>query len=55
MNVVGVVKEIIQPFWSMRPGHKCVIPVTEPLSGLISCPAECHLLRVFYDEDDNER
>jgi hypothetical protein len=41
MNVVEVVKEIIQLFWSMRSDHECIINVMEPASGHVSHPTGC--------------
>jgi hypothetical protein len=35
---VGMVKEIIQLFWSIRPDHKCVIHIMEPPSRLVGHP-----------------
>jgi len=49
MNVIEVVKEIIQLFRSMRSDQKCVINAKEPQSGLEGRPAECDLLKVLHD------
>jgi len=39
----------------MRSDHKCVIYVRESESGLVGHPAECHLLRVLYEEGGSHR
>jgi hypothetical protein len=38
----------------MGPDHEYIIYVTEPTCGLKGHPAECHLLRVYYEEDVND-
>jgi hypothetical protein len=52
MSFVEVVKEIILPFWSMRPDHKCVIHIMATASGLEGHPVECHI-KILHEEVGN--
>jgi hypothetical protein len=52
MDVVEVVKEIMQLFQSMSLDHKCVIRIMEQTSGIIGHPAKCHLLKVASNSDE---
>jgi hypothetical protein len=50
MNVTEIVKEVISALLVHGPDRKCVIHIMETVSGLVGCPAECHLLKVFLEE-----
>jgi hypothetical protein len=52
--VVHVVWEVLQLFQLIRSDYKH-INITEPADGLMGCPVECCLLRVFCENVGDHR
>lgn len=47
---IQVVKNILQPFQSMQPDHRCFISVVELTTGLIDSSTEDPILEVFSEK-----